>query len=414
MKMLVPLVVLATVCCCWCLTWPSQHNKHILPQRTSSNNAITKRIDSDYNDIYKSNKSIADISAQNVPEKHYNSINFWNEPIVGIQNGGSRFPYHFNTAYIYNTLVVQRHHRRSQTRKNVPTSRRKRRRRKKLKKGYNIGNKTYERPYKRTLRTGGKNNTGRKSNYPNTGGGWSGGHRYRSVDPKRDKVSRYLIHMHNFLRSKVNPPAANMLALGWYERAAEQAQAWAEQCERNTNLDHPSVRWTSRYGACGQNLLVSTTKKRWSQVLAKWWSERRHFSYGDGYNNLSLVSSYTQMAWYNSHQLGCGFAQCSTTGTQTFYRYVCNYCPTGNDPRRLSRPYSKGKKCSMCPGSCRSLCNGRRCGLCTNSCAYSDLWNNCPTLNQEWHEWLCNTKTKQGVERFKNCRATCQCVKEIT
>lgn len=50
---------------------------------------------------------------------------------------------------------------------------------------------------------------------------------------------------------------------GWYDTAAEQAQAWAEQCDSHTETDHPSVRWTSRYGACGQNVLVSTTKKRW-------------------------------------------------------------------------------------------------------------------------------------------------------
>ncbi|MPD06775.1 Cysteine-rich secretory protein 1 [Portunus trituberculatus] len=86
----------------------------------------------------------------------------------------------------------------------------------------------------------------------------------------------------------------------------------------------------------------------------------------------------------------------------------------GNDPGRLARPYTEGGPCSLCPGACRSLCPRRRCPLCTNSCTYSDLWVNCGTLDQQWHEWLCNTKTTQGVERFKNCRATCQCVNEIT
>lgn len=86
----------------------------------------------------------------------------------------------------------------------------------------------------------------------------------------------------------------------------------------------------------------------------------------------------------------------------------------GNDPDRLNRPYTAGTKCGQCPRSCKSPCFRRTCHLCTNACSYSDLWLNCGQLNQAWNEWLCNTKTKEGVERFKNCRATCQCVNEIT
>lgn len=86
----------------------------------------------------------------------------------------------------------------------------------------------------------------------------------------------------------------------------------------------------------------------------------------------------------------------------------------GNDPDRLNRPYTAGTKCGHCPRSCKSPCYRRTCYLCTNACSYSDMWLNCGQLNQAWHEWLCNTKTVQGVERFKNCRATCECANEIT
>ncbi|XP_068216458.1 cysteine-rich venom protein-like [Palaemon carinicauda] len=257
--------------------------------------------------------------------------------------------------------------------------------------------------------------TNRKSNAPNrpTGGRPAGG-RYRSVDPRQKKVQRHILRFHNVLRSHVEPPAADMLAVGWYETAAEQAQAWAEQCGAHTNADHPSVRWTSRYGACGQNVLVASRKRRWSYVLRRWWSGKRYFRFGDDTNNSSIVAAYTQMAWYNSHQVGCGFAECATTAGTTFFRYVCNYCPSGNDPRRISRPYTQGQTCRRCPNSCRSMCSRGQCKLCTNACTYSDLWVNCAMLNKKWHEWLCNTKTTKGVERFKNCRATCQCMKRIT
>ncbi|XP_066941830.1 cysteine-rich secretory protein 2-like [Macrobrachium rosenbergii] len=257
--------------------------------------------------------------------------------------------------------------------------------------------------------------TNRKSNAPNrpTGGRPAGG-RYRSVDPRQKKVQRHILRFHNILRSHVEPPAADMLAVGWYETAAEQAQAWAEQCGTHTNYDHPSVRWTSRYGACGQNVLVASRKRRWSYVLRRWWSGKRYFKFGGDINNSSIVAAYTQMAWYNSHQVGCGFSECTTTAGITFFRYVCNYCPSGNDPRRISRPYTQGQTCRRCPNSCRSMCSKGQCKLCTNACTYSDLWVNCAMLDKKWHEWLCNTKTTKGVERFKNCRATCQCLKRIT
>lgn len=278
------------------------------------------------------------------------------------------------------------------------------------------GNGTYGRLPKKNLNDKRRNrNRGRKSNVPNRpGGGRPADGRYRSVDPQQKKVRRHILRLHNILRSHVMPTAADMLAVGWYETAAEQAQAWAEQCGAHTRADHPSIRWTSRYGACGQNVLVAPRKRRWSYVLRRWWSGKRYFRFGDDSNNSSVVSAYTQMAWYNSHQLGCGFAECATAGGSTFFRYVCNYCPSGNDPRRLSRPYTHGQSCRRCPNSCRSMCSRGQCKLCTNACTYSDLWVNCATLNKKWHEWLCNTKTSKGVERFKNCRATCQCMKRIT
>ncbi|XP_063593578.1 uncharacterized protein LOC134770534 [Penaeus indicus] len=265
---------------------------------------------------------------------------------------------------------------------------------------------------KKNLKNDWKRRHGNRHN--NRRQGWPAGIQYRSVNTQQPKVQKHIVRLHNLLRAKVTPTAADMLAMAWYDTAAEQAQAWAEQCGADSEADHPSVRWTSRYGACGQNVMVSPRKRHWSFVMHNWWSGRRSFTYGGESNNSSAVSAYTQMAWYNSHQVGCGFAECSEPGGKTFFRYVCNYCPSGNDPRRLSRPYTQGRSCRKCPDACRSVCRKPECKLCTNACAYSDLWVNCKALDLQWHEWLCNTKTRHGVERFRNCRATCQCLKRIT
>lgn len=80
----------------------------------------------------------------------------------------------------------------------------------------------------------------------------------------------------------------------------------------------------------------------------------------------------------------------------------------GNFMDTLSRPYKRGAPCSACPGHCKAK------KLCTNSCPYGDLWINCKELDAAYHDWLCNTKTKEGLERFRFCRATCSCKDAIT
>lgn len=136
------------------------------------------------------------------------------------------------------------------------------------------------------------------------------------------------------------------------------------------------------------------------------------------------MGHYTQMVWASTHEIGCGLSKCSLKLTgKTFYNYICNYCPMwvtfqaielfsrlnsrGNRPGKLGRPYRKGKPCGMCPKNCYAK------KLCTNSCHVADLWSNCRQLYKTWPDWLCKTRTPQGEERRKHCKATCTCKNKI-
>ena len=79
----------------------------------------------------------------------------------------------------------------------------------------------------------------------------------------------------------------------------------------------------------------------------------------------------------------------------------------GNYMERLGRPYKKGPSCGRCKGSCKLR------KLCTNSCSYADLWVNCRELNTTWNQWLCHNNSKEGLDRKKHCRATCECTGKI-
>ncbi|XP_045621088.1 cysteine-rich secretory protein 2 isoform X2 [Procambarus clarkii] len=229
----------------------------------------------------------------------------------------------------------------------------------------------------------------------------------RSLEPAKHSIQRKLVQFHNFFRSKVKPPASNMLAMSWSAAAALGAQRWADACQLLVH-DNATGRTVHEFGACGQNIFVATHQVPWFFAVKTWWLEKDNFTYGGRKNDLEVVGHYTQMVWHSSHQVGCGLAFCALATPKPFYNYVCNYCPIGNYLQSLPRPYAQGTPCSGCPGHCK----GKR--LCTNSCPYGDLWINCKELQLAFPAWLCNTRSKEGLERLRHCRATCKCKGKIT
>jgi Cysteine-rich secretory protein family len=139
----------------------------------------------------------------------------------------------------------------------------------------------------------------------------------------------------------------------WHKGAARAAQNWADQCLMLTH-DNATGRYDENFGACGQNIFISTMQVAWYDshkntvfpnrklisrhaewfrrlfAIKTWNSERHNFTYGSMENDLHVVGHYTQMVWSTSHRVGCGFAKCKTPprlGSKTYYSYVCNYCP---------------------------------------------------------------------------------------
>ncbi|XP_055599158.1 cysteine-rich venom protein-like isoform X1 [Uranotaenia lowii] len=226
------------------------------------------------------------------------------------------------------------------------------------------------------------------------------------ISPRTRKVQRRIIVLHDFFRTKVSPPASNMLSMKWHHGAARSAQKWADQCRLLTH-DSPKGRWIDNYGACGQNIFVSTHKVPWLFALRTWFLEKHNFTYGSPKNNLVAVGHYTQMIWAATHKVGCGLTKCPSGGPKgkPFFNYVCNYCPIGNHEDKLGTPYRRGKPC----GACKHHCHSSKIKLCTNTCNSADLWANCRELYKTWPGWLCNTVTPEGLERQRNCMATCTC-----
>ncbi|KAJ3653312.1 hypothetical protein Zmor_012570 [Zophobas morio] len=55
-------------------------------------------------------------------------------------------------------------------------------------------------------------------------------------------------------------------------------------------------------------------------IIRTWYRKKDNFTYSSTSNDFSLVGYYTHMVWASTHCLS------RATG-ETFYNYICNYCP---------------------------------------------------------------------------------------
>ncbi|XP_038628695.1 cysteine-rich secretory protein 2-like [Tachyglossus aculeatus] len=217
---------------------------------------------------------------------------------------------------------------------------------------------------------------------------------WSSLSTEDPEVQREIVDKHNALRRQASPPASNMLRMEWSHEAAQNAEAWANQC----HLQHsaPEDRQTDIH--CGENLYMSGHPDSWSQAIQHWYDEVHDFVHGEGKKfEDAVVGHYTQVVWYKSHQVGCAVAYCPNEHDFKYF-YVCQYCPAGNEHSSINEPYLKGTPCDSCEDACDN-------GLCTNPCKHVNKWANCEDLK--------NSVTCDHPIVQSDCEASCKCTTEI-
>jgi len=180
---------------------------------------------------------------------------------------------------------------------------------------------------------------------------------------------------HNEIRSDVarglvgdEPTAANMVKLAWDDDLAQVAQGWVARCSYGHNPNR-----TNEYGALaggstyvGENLAVYITNGTPPDIidfaLDLWFEEQADYSYGPfDSSDLGAAGHYTQLAWANTHRVGCGLALCPGSAfgypnSFTAYYFGCDYARGGN--LYGSYPYESGATASHCPNDYPSVENG--------------------------------------------------------
>uniref|UniRef100_UPI0037E7B488 cysteine-rich secretory protein 2-like n=1 Tax=Semicossyphus pulcher TaxID=241346 RepID=UPI0037E7B488 len=181
-----------------------------------------------------------------------------------------------------------------------------------------------------------------------------------------------------------------MLKMEWHSEAAAKAKEWAEKCSMLHSTYNQRKISTS---GCGENLYMSSHKQTWTHAVNAWYAEVKNWNYTIGSTNGLAVGHFTQVIWYRSNYIGCGFAVCPNSEYK--YHYVCHYCPPGN--YLDEQPYNTGAPCASCPNHCKD-------NLCTNPCDHYDWYSNCQRI-------VAMFGCKYFVPRV--CGATCNCRDKI-
>ncbi|XP_049620709.1 peptidase inhibitor 16 [Suncus etruscus] len=162
-----------------------------------------------------------------------------------------------------------------------------------------------------------------------------------------------MVQLHNFYRSQVEPPAANMLHMSWDPELAAFAKAYAEKCVWGHNKER---------GRRGENLFAITDRGLDVPLaVGEWQLEYKHYNFSsNACNESQMCGHYTQVIWAKTDRIGCGSHFCEKLeGIEepNIQLLVCNYEPPGNV--KGQRPYQEGTPCSQCPTGYRcekSLC----------------------------------------------------------
>ncbi|XP_021030350.1 GLIPR1-like protein 1 [Mus caroli] len=163
------------------------------------------------------------------------------------------------------------------------------------------------------------------------------------LDPK---FINAFLNIHNELRRKVQPPAADMNQLIWDEKLARLAKAWTRECKLAHN---PCT--SKKYGCLldydfiGENIYLGEVETQPEDVVNNWHNENTYYNFVD--NTCSKICvNYTQVVWAKTFKIGCAVSNCPNLNRYSAGLFVCNYSPTGNFID--FRPYRTGDPCSMC------------------------------------------------------------------
>nr|QBH70093.1 CreCAP-ShK7 [Colubraria reticulata] len=238
------------------------------------------------------------------------------------------------------------------------------------------------------------------------------------LEPLSQETKNEIVRLHNNYRSKIDPPASDMLKLYWDDTLAKTVESLMMQCEGNHDAmgdrmepDWPNVK-------IGQN--IGMNHKGWQNMLNKFWIEqgikRLNYTYEGGY--VTGLGHFYQMATARSNRIGCAMVKCKKRDKGTYTYRACNYAPCLNAG---DLAYTKGESASLCPD--HQTANGTLCdckdklcyhegvldvGTCTCQCKGIWTGDNCEKIDcLQGESSSCKSKDCNEPQTKMFCPHTC-------
>nr|CAD2187044.1 unnamed protein product [Meloidogyne enterolobii] len=173
-----------------------------------------------------------------------------------------------------------------------------------------------------------------------------------------------VVYWHNYYRAELAagrvknntgsfmPKPSLMKQMNYSLECEQRAQSWADQC----TYSHSDTAQTFGENFYAYVALDNATRAI-EHVVSGWWAELIYrgalgpepgstcIPY-TGAQNARGIGHWTQLAWWNTNQVGCGIGRCPLYKTYV----VCQYRPAGNVITRCV--YNVGEPCSGCPKNC--------------------------------------------------------------
>lgn len=182
------------------------------------------------------------------------------------------------------------------------------------------------------------------------------------------------------LSDKLFPESSNMAKVFWNKDLAKKAQDYADSLVKDCKFAHnPDRKFGPNNIMVGENLYSSATSKTIStdemgnslvKANVAWWAEKKDYDTSkiSPFVYSSSTGHFTQMAWADSNEVGCGYALYENDTFPSNELVVCNYIPAGNFMGEAL--YRTGKPCSECGTG--KTCNTKYPGLCGGDGIYID------------------------------------------
>lgn len=198
----------------------------------------------------------------------------------------------------------------------------------------------------------------------------------RDINLKRQRLSIGKETSHG----KNLPQISNMVQMYWNEKLAEKAQSWADELIKKCIFKHtPSPYIGSEGYPVGENISknIELVMKKPNPELAfkksvsKWWAEKEHckFKKLDDYEFDFFSGHFTELAWAETDQIGCGYVAYSDQRYPYNEIVVCNFARVGNLIH--AEALHPGKACSQCPFNLP--CSKQYPGICGNGVPHKEI-----------------------------------------